>query len=78
MLKFKKIGLIFKNILILVSDRYPLNLPGANQTIFYEEVIQEEPVMTLNDLLDKIKEKGIDSLSANQLKQLENYSKQII
>ena len=27
--------------------------------------------MTLNDLLDKIKEKGIDSLSEIQLKQLE-------
>lgn len=46
--------------------------------LFYEEVIQEEPVMSLNDLLDKIKEKGIDSLSANQLELLENYSKQII
>jgi len=46
--------------------------------LFYEEIIQEEPVMTLNDLLDKIKEKGIDSLSENQLKQLEIYSKQII
>ena len=46
--------------------------------IFYEEVIQDKPVMTLNDLLDKIKEKGIDSLSADQLKQLEIYSKQII
>jgi hypothetical protein len=46
--------------------------------IFYEEVIQDTPVMTLNDLLDKIKEKGIDSLSADQLKQLEIYSKQII
>lgn len=46
--------------------------------LFYEEIIQEEPQMTLNDLLDKIKEKGIDSLSENQLKQLENYSKQII
>jgi hypothetical protein len=46
--------------------------------IFYEEVIQDTSVMTLNDLLDKIKEKGIDSLSADQLKQLEIYSKQII
>lgn len=46
--------------------------------IIYEEVIQDATVMTLNDLLDKIKEKGIDSLSADQLKQLENYSKQII
>ena len=32
----------------------------------------------LLELLDKIKEKGIDSLSADQLKQLEIYSKQII
>ena len=46
--------------------------------MFNEEVIQDVPVMTLNDLLDKIKEKGIDSLSEIQLKQLEIYSKQII
>jgi len=46
--------------------------------ILNEEVIQDVPVMTLNDLLDKIKEKGIDSLSEIQLKQLEIYSKQII
>jgi hypothetical protein len=46
--------------------------------ILNEEVIKDEPVMTLNDLLDKIKEKGIDSLSEIQLKQLEIYSKQII
>ena len=46
--------------------------------LFYEEVIQEEPQMTLNELLDKIKEKGIDSLSQNQLQLLETYSKQII
>ena len=46
--------------------------------ILNEEAIQDVPVMTLNDLLDKIKEKGIDSLSEIQLKQLEIYSKQII
>ena len=46
--------------------------------MFNEEIIKDEPVMTLNDLLDKIKEKGIDSLSEIQLKQLEIYSKQII
>lgn len=46
--------------------------------LFYEEVIQEEPQMTLNELLDKINEKGIDSLSQNQLQLLETYSKQII
>lgn len=46
--------------------------------MFYDEIIQDEPVMTLDSLLDKIKEKGIDSLSANQLAQLEIYSNQII
>jgi len=75
-LKFKKIWLFFKNILILVSDRYPLNLPGANQTIFLNDFATASRIRTtsLNTVIADKKFSLIGEMSAGLSV---NYSKQM-